>query len=296
VAPAHARTDSPPDSPPDDDDVRRARRPALIAPADSRGPFPAPSSNDFFFDPVPVFGHVLRFKPAGIDLSINRVVLLEFLVAGTLCALFAVAFRRARVVPQGSQNILEALMDFVRKDLVDDVVGVKGRKYTAYFMSLFFFLLFANLTEIVPGIEFPVNSRTALPVALAVITLVLFVREGIAAVGLGRYVKDTLFPPGVPLAIYVILTPIEFISTFLIRPFTLFIRLSANMIAGHLLLGIMYVATAYLLCGFTAIFAAGSFLGAIVFTGFELFVASLQAYIFVLLTGVYLAGAMEPQH
>ena len=271
-------------------------------PTDDRGGFPAPTSEDFFFDPVEVFGHPLRFKPAGIDLSINRVVLLEFLVSATLCALFAVAFRRARVVPRGSQNILEALMDFVRKDLIDDVMGVKGRKYTAYFMAMFFYIWFANLTEIVPGIEFPVNSRTALPLALAVFAVVLFVREGIKAVGAGHYFKEALFPPGVPVAIYVLLTPIEFISTFLIRPFTLFIRLSANMIAGHLLLGIMYVATDYLLFGFhygkgfTAIFAAGSFLGAILFTGFELFVASLQAYIFVLLCGVYISGAMEPQH
>jgi len=275
---------------------------SLALPRDTRGGFPAPTSEEFFFDPVTVFGHTLRFKLGAVDLSINRVVLLEFLVAGVLCALFAVAFRRPRTVPRGPQNVLEALMDFVRKDLVADIVGEKGKKYTAYFMALFFFLWFGNLAEIVPGIAFPINSRTALPLALALVTLVLYVREGIKAVGPGHYLKESLFPPGVPLPIYIILTPIEALSTFIIRPFTLFIRLSANMIAGHLLLGVMYVATDYLLFGFhygkgfTALFAVGSFAGAVIFTGFEIFVASLQAYIFTLLTGVYIAGAMEPQH
>jgi len=276
---------------------------ALALPAaDTRGGFPAPTAEEFFFDPVTIFGHTLSFKPGGLDLSINRVVLLQFLVAGVLCALFAAAFRRPRTVPRGPQNLLEAVMDFIRKDLVLDVVGEQGKKYTAYFMALFFFIWFGNLAEIVPGIAFPINSRTGLPIAFALITLFLFIREGVRVQGLGHYLKGALFPPGVPLPIYVILTPIEFISTFLIRPFTLFIRLAANMIAGHLLLGIMYVATDYLLFGFhfgkafTAIFGVGSFLGAVIFTGFELFVGSLQAYIFVLLTGVYIAGALEPEH
>ena len=168
---------------------------------------------------------------------------------------------------------------------------------------MFFFLWFCNLTEIVPGIEFPVDARTGLPLILALIIVVLFIREGIKANhGVGHYLKEALIPPGVPPLILIILTPIELLSTFVIRPFTLFVRLSANMIAGHFLLGIMYVATDYLLFGydygkgFTAIFAVGSFTGAIVFTAFELFVASLQAYIFTLLAAVYISGAMEPAH
>lgn len=275
---------------------------ALLPLAASRDGFQPPTSTDFFFDPVTLFGQTLRWKIGAADLSINRVVLLEFLVTAVLCLLFAAAFRRPKVVPRGPQNVLESVMDFVRKDLVLDIVGEYGRKYTAYFMALFFFIWFCNLSEIVPGIAFPVNSRTALPLAFAIIALVLFVYEGIKAQGLGHYVRGALFPPGVPLLLYIILTPIEVISTFLIRPLTLFIRLSANMIAGHLLLGIMYVASDYLLFGFhygkafTAIFGVGSFIGAVVFTGFEIFVASLQAYIFVLLTGIYIAGAVEPEH
>lgn len=289
---------------------RTRRRPTLsalavlatLAPTDTRGGFPKPGSEDFFFDPVTVFGRTLAWKPGGLDLSINRVVLLEFLTAGLLCLLFAAAFRRPRVVPSGAQNVLEALIGFLKHELVDDVVGERGRKFTAYFLALFFFIWFGNMLEIVPGIEFPINSRTGLPLALALITLGLYLYQGMKVQGAGRYWKDALFPPGIPKFTYLLITPIEFVTLVITRPFTLFIRLSANMIAGHLLLGIMYVATDYLLFGFhygksfTAIFAAGSFLGAIVFTGFELFVATLQAYIFTLLTGVYLAGALEPQH
>jgi F-type H+-transporting ATPase subunit a len=275
---------------------------ASAGPADTRGPFPAPTADDFFFDPIAVFGHRLDWKPGGLDLSINRVVLLEFLVLVIAILLFSVAFRRPNAVPRGAQNAVEAVIDFIKRDVIDATLGAKGKVYTPYLLAMFFFIWIGNLFEIVPGINFPVNSRMGFPAALAVVTLVLYVREGVKHHGAGRYVMDTLFPPGVPKPVYLILTPIEIISTWVIRPLTLCIRLAANMIAGHLLLSIMYLATDYLLFGFhygkgfTAIFAAGSFLGAIVFTGFELFVGSLQAYIFTLLTAVYLAASMESQH
>jgi F-type H+-transporting ATPase subunit a len=97
-------------------------------------------------------------------------------------------------------------------------------------------------------------------------------------------------------------TPIEFVSTFVLRPITLFIRLLANMIAGHLILGLFYSASTYLFLGYqdgrwwTAFFGLGSFAGAVVFTFFEVLVSALQAYIFTLLTAVYLAGSLEPEH
>jgi F-type H+-transporting ATPase subunit a len=274
----------------------------LGLPRDSRGPFPAPTADEFFFDPIDLFGTKLDWHVAGLDLSVNRVVLLEFLAMAVAMALFAFAFRRPRPVPGNLQGGVEAVMEFIRTDVVEGTLGAKGRKYTPYLLALFFFIWIGNLFEVIPGISFPVNSRTGLPAALAIITLILFIREGVRHAGAWGYLKETLFPPGVPKPVYLILTPIELISTFVIRPMTLCIRLAANMIAGHLLLSIMYLATDYLLFGyhydkaFTAIFAAGSFLGAIVFTGFELFVGTLQAYIFTLLTAVYLASSMEPQH
>ena len=135
-----------------------------------------------------------NWKIGSLDLSINRIVLLEFLVCGLLCALMAAAFRRPKVVPRTAQSILEILFAFVNKDIVEDIMGTKGRKYAPYLVSLFFFTWFCNLTEIVPGIEFPVDARTGLPLALALITLVLFVREGFKASGVGGYFKDVALP------------------------------------------------------------------------------------------------------
>ena len=141
-----------------------------------------------------------------------------------------------------------------------------------------------------------------LPLLLAVITWVIYNYQGAKSQGVGHYVKGSLFPPGIPKPIYLLVTPIELISTFVLRPITLFIRLLANMIAGHLILGLFFSASTYLFLGFqdgrwwTAFFGIGSFVGAIVFTFFEALVAVLQAYIFTLLTAVYLAGSLEPEH
>jgi F-type H+-transporting ATPase subunit a len=227
-------------------------------------------------------------------------VLLEFLTCAVAIALFSWVLRgKATAVPRTGQNVLEYVVEFIKNDVIDQTLGEKGKKYTPYLLAVFFFVWIGNLFEIVPGLNFPPNSRIGLPAALAIFALVLYFREGVQHHGFGGYVLGVLFPPGVPKAVYIILTPIELISTFVIRPLTLCIRLSANMIAGHLLLAIMYVSTDYLLFGFhygkgfTAIFAVGSFAGAIVFTGFELFVGTLQAYIFTLLSAVYLASSME---
>lgn len=266
-----------------------------------RGGFPAPGAEDFFFAPISVFGHSLSWKIGGVQLGINRVVLLEFLAAAILIVVFAWAVRRPKVVPRGMQNFVEATLDLIRKELVDDVIGHEGRRFFPYLAALFLFIWLSNLFEIIPGLSFPINSRTAMPVAFAIITLVLFVYQGFKNQG-ARYPLNVMFPPGIPKALYLLIAPIEFFSTFLLRPFTLFIRLSANMIAGHLILAVFFVATQYLLAGplygkaFTVIFGVGSLIASIAFVAFEFLVATLQAYIFTLLTSVYLAGALAPEH
>ena len=120
---------------------------------------------------------------------------------------------------------------------------------------------------------------------------------GIAKQGVGGYFKSALFPPGVPAALYVLVTPIEFVSTFLVRPLTLAVRLAANMIAGHLILTIFALGTAYLLLEpVTIAFAPFAFLLMVFMTAFEVLVAALQAYIFTILTAVYISGAIHPEH
>jgi F-type H+-transporting ATPase subunit a len=137
----------------------------------------------------------------------------------------------------------------------------------------------------------------ALPLFLAILTWVLFNWVGIRAQGPGRYLRNTLFPPGIPWPLYILIAPIEFVSTLIVRPVTLSVRLLANMIAGHLILAVFFLGTVYLIeRPATAVFAVPAFAMAVALVGFELVVALLQAYIFTILTAVYLAGALEPEH
>lgn len=253
-----------------------------------------PSIAEFFYDPMLL---------DGTPFAINRIVLMMLLMTGVLCLVFGLGFRRPQVVPRGLQNLLEMGTDFVRTQISDEVIGRKeGHRFTPYLTALFFFVLAMNITSIIPGLNLPVNGLAALPLLLAVITWVIYNYQGAKSQGLGQYVKGSLFPPGIPAPIYLLVTPIEFVSTFVLRPVTLFIRLLANMIAGHLILGLFFSASTYLFLGYqdgrwwTAFFGLGSFLGAVVFTFFEALVAVLQAYIFTLLTAVYLAGSLEAEH
>jgi len=155
-----------------------------------------------------------------------------------------------------------------------------------------------NIMGIIPFAQIPPTGRFAFPVVLATITYVLFNWVGIRQQGVGPYFKNNLFPAGVPKPLYLLVTPIEFASTFVFRPFTLSVRLFANMLAGHLLLAIFAAGTVYLFTvgNFSVIFAPVSFAMSVVMTFFELLVQVLQAYVFVVLTSAYIAGAMEEAH
>jgi F-type H+-transporting ATPase subunit a len=228
--------------------------------------------------------------------AINRVVLLMFVGALACLAFFLIGSRRKALVPKGVQNLAETAYLFVRNNIAVDVIGPEGLKYANYLASVFFFIFFMNLLEIVPGINFPVTSRMAIPFALAIFTWVIFNFVGIRRQGF-RYFKDTLFPPGVPKPIYIILTPIELFSTFIIRPLTLMIRLLANMMAGHVLLTIFFLFThEFLITDFNVFTAPLGILTALVaaiLIVFELLVISIQAYIFTMLTAFYIAEAIH---
>jgi F-type H+-transporting ATPase subunit a len=253
----------------------------------------APGIEEFFYEP-------LLFD--GTFFAVNRLALLMMLVSGLLCLAFGLGARKFAVVPRGWSNVVEVGLDFVRLQIVQDILGAKGSKYVPYLTALFFFILGCNITGILPGISLPTTSVIAIPLLLAFLTWLLFNIEGIRTHGLGGYLKNTLFPPGLPKPLYLLITPIEFISTFLLRPLTLTLRLLANMLAGHLILALFFTATTYLLFGFrdgaayTAVFGVGALFAGVAFTFFEVLVAFLQAYIFTLLTAVYLAGALEAEH
>jgi F-type H+-transporting ATPase subunit a len=245
----------------------------------------------FFWDP---------FLFEGTPFEINRVVLLT-MVAGLLCVAFFWAGSKARLVPKGFfQNAAEQGYTFVRNQIAVDVIGPKdGPKYAPYLASLFFFIFFCNLLEIIPGINFPVTSRMAIPAALALLTYVIFVVIGFKKQGF-RFLKDTLFPPGVPMAVKPLLAIIELFSVFLIRPLTLAIRLLANMMAGHVLLTIFFLFTHDFIwplqedgLGISAVLGPVTFVVACGLLVFELMVISIQAYIFTLLTAFYISESIH---
>jgi F-type H+-transporting ATPase subunit a len=257
----------------------------------AREGFHAPSIEEFEWPSI------VELHLGGLDLSINRVVLQMFLVALLVWALFFFAFRKPRLVPSGLQNVMEAMVDFIRNQIALEVIGHEGLRFVPYLTTLFAFVFLGNVGGIIPPVFFPLNGRMALPAVMAVCSLLLFISVGISQQGF-RYFLNVLFPPGMPKAIYLLLTPIELISTFVVRPITLAIRLLANMIAGHLILSVFFVAAGYMLTSLniSTIFGVGALVFAVALIAFELFVAGLQAYVFTILSAVYIAGAMEPEH
>ena len=164
--------------------------------------------------------------------------------------------------------------------------------------SLFFFILANNAMSIVPFFQISPMSKFAGPLGLAVFVWVLYNYVGLREQGAGKYFKDAAIPPGVPKAALILVTPIELLQVFVIRPFTLAVRLFANMFAGHMLLAVFALGTVYLLQvgNFSAVLSIGAFAMALAMTFFELLVIFLQAYVFTVLTATYLNGAVEPAH
>ena len=264
---------------------------SLAATGDGKGGFHAPSIADFFPAPVLFEGTAFEF---------NRLQLVRVVAVIALLTVFIVAARRAKLVPSRFQNVIEMILDFVRVNVAEEILGkVRARKYVPLLTTIFCAILFFNLTSVVPFLNIAGTSLIGLPLLLAAWVFVMYLGAGIRALGLGGFLKNSLFPPGVPLFMYVLLTPIEFLTVFVLRPATLAIRLMANMVAGHLMLVLCLSATQFFIVEAAPAmkaFGALTFVSALALTLFEVFVAALQAYIFVVLTAVYLSLSIEEEH
>ncbi len=234
--------------------------------------------------------------PDVLPLGINRVVLLMFLATLATFLFLYLPVRKARAVPTKMGVVVESLVDFVRNGIARDTIGSQSAKYEWLLIPMFFWVLFLNLFEVTPLINFPVTSRMAIPAFLAGLVWVVFVFVGLRKHGLS-YIKNSLIPPGVPKALLILVIPIELISTFLIRPISLAVRLFANMIAGHIMLTVFFLTSAsYFVLEPKAVAFVIPLAFAIVITGFEIFVAVLQAFIFTLLTAVYIESSIHVEH
>ena len=236
------------------------------------------------------------FGPKDTWYGFNKIALMSLLSVLFTVVLFLVG-RKKKMVPKGAQNLVESSVNFIEEGIINQTIGPEGSKYLPFLGALFFFILFGNLFEVIPGFQMPANARMANPAIMALVTWAFFICAGIKAQGPGHYFKNNLFPPGVPVALYILVTQIELISTFIVRPFSLAVRLFANMLAGHILLVTFGVLCITLFTASALILALPfSFAMLVALTGFEVMVAFLQAYIFTILTAVYIGGAAHPEH
>jgi F-type H+-transporting ATPase subunit a len=238
------------------------------------------------------------FSIGGFD--VNRAMLLMFLAAFIAVGLLFFAYRRARVVPTKYGVAVEGLVGFVRDEIAVGIIGPEGVRYFPYLLSLFLFILVGNLFEITPLVNFPITSRMAIPAFLAAVTWVIFVFVGFAKNGFG-YFADIVWPRSVPVFLRPLVGLIEFFSTFLLRPLTLAVRLFANLVAGHVMLSLLLVSGFIFIksvgdIGARSVIGVGWFtIGMAIFL-FEIVVAVLQAYIFTLLSAVYIQTSVHPEH
>lgn len=246
----------------------------------------------------PPLGHIVDwrgFVGEGQPWEINKVVLVYALSAAITILIFSLGNKK-KLVPTGTQNLAEMAVEFVEDGIVMETMGKEGLKYTPYLLSLFFFIFFTNIFEVIPIIQMPASARIALPLILAVLSYVIYHGAGFKSHGFG-YIKHALVPPGVPIALLILVIPIEFISKFLVQPFSHTVRLFANLLAGHILLVTFAVLSSGLaVFKWYVVFSPLPIIGVIFFTAFEILVSFLQAYVFTLLTGVYINAAQSHEH
>lgn len=257
------------------------------------GQFHGPSLTEFF--PEAIF-----FE--GTPFEMNRIMLIRILVTVLLMVWLLLATRRMKIVPGRGQAANEFVLGFIRNNIVIESLGEKdGKRFMAPLMAMFILILGLNLTGVIPFMNIAGTSVIGTALVLAVVSYVMFVYAGIKKFGF-RYFKNALFPPGVPWPLYIIVTPIEFVSTFILRPVTLVLRLLMNMVAGHLLLVLCFSATHFFLFTMLAdgnllgLLGLGTFAFGAAFTVFELLVAVLQAYVFTFLAAVYIQLSLAEEH
>jgi F-type H+-transporting ATPase subunit a len=247
--------------------------------------FPAPGLQDFKFDTLFTIGAWHVTKPE----------VLAILCAVIVIAFFWVAFANPKLIPGRMQSLGEIAILGVRDQIIRPQLGKKGDKYLAYMSAMFFWILLCNLMELIPVLQFPVMARIGFVLPMVAIMYILYWYLGFKTKGFFGYFRSWI--PEAPLFVLPLLILIEILKYVVVQPFTLAIRLFANMFAGHLLLSIFMVATWYLAsASIGLVFAAGSLVMVFFVFLLELLVDVLQAFIFTTLISSYIADSLEYHH
>jgi F-type H+-transporting ATPase subunit a len=262
-----------------------------IAAADGDGGFQAPGTADFYW---PVFG-------GDSNWAITRPGLVMLISVGVLAWFFVTVAGKLTIVPNKRQWMAEQAYGFVRNTIARDVIGAKDFKpFIPLLFTLFTLILFNNVMGVLPFVQFPTFSRIAFPIVLTLIVYVVYHTVALRRKhGVVPYLKS-LVPSGLPGWLVPIMFVLEFLTYFFIRPLTLALRLFGNMLAGHLMLLVFILGGEYLLLHGSSLFIQFSgILGlafGVVMTFFELLVQFLQAFIFTLLTALYISDAVSEHH
>lgn len=213
-----------------------------------------------------------------------------------------VGTRSLKLVPTRGQVAMEFVINFVRKGIVIDTLGEKdGKRFMPILMTIFFLTLALNLTGTIPGLQIASTGLIGQALIMAVVAYGTFIYAGLNRHGV-RFFKNALVLPGVPWVIQPVIIVLEFLSTFIIRPITLTLRLTMNMVAGHMLLALCFLATNFF---FVTVLTSGNPLGLIgvgtfafgvVFVVLEIFIGALQAFVFTILTAIYIQMALADEH
>jgi F-type H+-transporting ATPase subunit a len=248
--------------------------------------YPAPGLQNFDFQTIFQIG----------DFHFTKPILIAILCTIIVLVFFGAAFWRPKLVPRGVQNLAEIGILAVRDQILRPSLGRRGDSYLPFLVCLFFYIWVMNLMELIPFFQFPSMSRIGFVWPLVGFVYVLYWYLGFKNQGVWGYFR-TMIPAGVPSFILPILVPIEFARFFIVQPFTLGVRLFANMFAGHLLLTIFYLATWYMLSLSIGLlyFVGSAFMVVFVFL-LEFLIDLLQAFIFTTLTATYIADSLERAH
>ncbi|MCG2623993.1 F0F1 ATP synthase subunit A [Arthrobacter sp. I2-34] len=260
---------------------------------------PAAANEGGFVPPTLEDMHLPAIIPWGAPEGFGKQMLLILLSVLLISWFFVAAARRGQMVPGKLQFLGEMSYNFVRNSVGKDIIGERDfRPYVPLLFALFFFILVNNFYGSIPLIQLPTTSHVGTAYALAGIVYVTWIVLGLKKHGIG-YFKLAVVPSGVPKAILPLVVVIEIISTFLVRPVTHSLRLFATMLAGHLIIMLAAAGSEFLLTQDQWLLKP---LGLLTLAGgvgmylFEVLIQVLQAYVFTLLTAIYIQGSLAEEH
>lgn len=235
--------------------------------------------------------HVIyQIKIFGVDLSITKHVLMIWIAAAVLLIVLPLIIRSRALAPKGPVNFIEWIVVFLKDAVIDPYLGEDGFKYAPYLLTAFFFILTCNLLGLVP-MGAAATGNISVTAAMALLTLILVQFSSIRKNGFGGYIKSFV-PPGLPVLVVPIIFIVEVLG-MITKHFALAMRLFANMVAGHLviftILGLIFLFKNILISPFPI-------LGIIFVSLLEILISLIQAYIFTILSAVFIGTALHPHH